>query len=65
MKLKTYIIPDFKTIEIRSERYCDGAVDGYTVSNRNTGSGGNNNNGGEEEDDAGAAIFRDGIWDEE
>jgi len=62
MKLKTYIIPDFRTIEVRGGAYC-----GPEISVVNNGSGGGSSTGGngEEEDDAGAAIFRDGIWDEE
>lgn len=61
MKLKTYIIPDFKTIEIRSDRYCQGAI--IEVSNRNVN--GNGNGGGKDPETAEASIFRDGIWDEE
>lgn len=61
MKLKTYIIPDFKTIEIRSERYCEeGAIDGNVVSNRKTPGRGEG-----DVEDGQASIFRDGIWDEE
>jgi len=62
MKLKTYIIPDFRTIEVRGGAYC-----GQEISLVNNGSGGGSTTGGngEYEDDASAAIFRDGIWDEE
>ena len=61
MKLKTYIIPDFKTIEIRSERYCDGAIDGHIVSQKTN----NLSTVGGDVDDGQASIFRDGIWDED
>jgi hypothetical protein len=61
MKLKTYIIPNFKTIEVRVEhRYCINEI-----SNKSIGGGGGNGTGNEEEDDAGASIFREGIWDED
>lgn len=62
MKLKTYIIPNFKTIEVRVEnRYCIAEV-----SNKPIGGGSGNGTGNEEEeDDAGASIFREGIWDED
>ncbi len=57
MKLKTYIIPDFKFVEIRTEsNHCDISV----ISNRSTDVG----EGGETEE-FDAPIFRDGIWDEE
>lgn len=58
MKLKTYIIPDFKFVEIRTEsNHCD--IITYTTGNAQT-------KVEEEETDGGdAAIFRDGIWDEE
>lgn len=66
MKLKTYIIPDFRTIEVRSGAYCGPEI---SVVNNETGGGSTGNTGntgdGEEENDAGASIFRDGIWDEE
>lgn len=61
MELKTYIIPNFKTIEVRVEnRYCIAEV-----SNKPIGGGSGNGTGNEEEDDAGASIFREGIWDED
>ena len=65
MELKTYIIPNFKTIEVRVEnRYCIAEV-----SNKPIGGGGGDDTGGEgtgpEEETAGASIFRDGIWDED
>ncbi len=59
MKLKTYIIPDFRTIEVRSGAYCGPEI---SVVNNN---GGGDTDDGEDENDASAAIFRDGIWDEE
>ena len=62
MKLKTYIIPDFRTIEVRSGAYCGPEI---SVVNNETGGGSTTGGNGEEEDDASAAIFRDGIWDEE
>ncbi len=61
MKLKTYIIPDFRTIEVRSGAYCGPEI---SVVNNETG-GGSTTGGDNDEEDAGAAIFRDGIWDEE
>lgn len=67
MKLKTYIIPDFKTIEIRSDRYCDGGAI-IEVSNRNVNGTGTGTGNTQQPDSAltgEAAIFRDGIWDEE
>ena len=58
MKLKTYIIPDFKFVEIRTEsNHCDIPV----ISNRGAGTG----SGEGETDEFDAPIFRDGIWDEE
>lgn len=58
MKLKTYIIPDFKFVEIRTESsHCDISV----ISNRGTGTG----SGEGETEEFDAPIFRDGIWDEE
>ena len=58
MKLKTYIIPDFKFVEIRTEsNHCDITA----ISNRGTGTGVTNDS----IDTFDAPIFRDGIWDEE
>ena len=60
MELKTYIIPNFKTIEVRVEnRYCIAEV-----SNKPIG-GDTGDEDDKEETDAGASIFRDGIWDED
>ena len=58
MKLKTYIIPNFRTIEVRTERFCEEIT---VISNRGTGTG----TGEGETDEIEASIFRDGIWDEE
>lgn len=58
MKLKTYIIPDFKFVEIRTEsNHCDITV----ISQRSANAGG----GDGETEEFDAPIFRDGIWDEE
>lgn len=63
MKLKTYIIPDFRTIEVRGGAYCGTEIS--LVNNGTAGGDTGDTGNGEEENDAGAAIFRDGIWDEE
>ena len=58
MKLKTYIIPDFKFVEIRTEsNHCD-----ITVISQGSVIVGDGDGEAKEFD---APIFRDGIWDEE